>query len=61
MRSLFPRYHSTDGGDAMHIVDYFAIGFLIACMLAAAAKVLSGKDRQGQWRSLWQTRHPLEL
>ncbi|MFZ2082287.1 MAG: hypothetical protein WAV38_37675 [Xanthobacteraceae bacterium] len=45
----------------MHIVDYFAIGFLIACMLAAAAKVLSGKDRQAQWRSLWQTRHPLEL
>jgi hypothetical protein len=28
------------GTDAMHIADYIAIGFLIARMLLAAAKVL---------------------
>jgi choline dehydrogenase-like flavoprotein len=28
------------GDDAMHTVDYIALGFLIACMLLAGAKVL---------------------
>jgi hypothetical protein len=28
-------------GDAMHILDYVAIGVLIACMLAAVAMMLS--------------------
>jgi hypothetical protein len=52
---------SAGGDDAMHTVDYFAISLLIGCMLAAAAKVLSGKVWQIQWRSLWQTRHQFKL
>jgi hypothetical protein len=28
------------GDDAMHIFDYIAIGFLIVCMLSAAAMAL---------------------
>jgi hypothetical protein len=35
------RYFEHGEGDAMHIADYIAIGFLIACMLAAGAMVLS--------------------
>jgi hypothetical protein len=46
----------------MHSVDYIAIGFLLACMLLAAAKVLLlGEGRRIGWRSLWQTRGSLKL
>ena len=45
----------------MHILDYFAIGFLIVCMLTAAAKVLPLKGRQFRWQSLWQTWHLFKL
>ena len=34
------RYFEHGGDDAMHITDYIAIGFLIACMVFAAAKAI---------------------
>ena len=34
------RYFGHGGDDAMHIADSIVIGFLIACMLLVAAKVL---------------------
>jgi hypothetical protein len=34
------RYFDHGGDDAMRIADYIAIGFLIACMLFAAAKAI---------------------
>jgi hypothetical protein len=46
----------------MHNFDYIAIGFLIVCMLYAAAKALSlDKDRQLRWRYLWPTRYLFKL
>jgi hypothetical protein len=41
-------------GTAMHIADYVAVGFLIASMLLAAAKVLPNPF-------LWKIRHLLKL
>jgi hypothetical protein len=34
-------YFEHGGDDAMHIADYIAIGFLIACMLGAAVVLFS--------------------
>ena len=47
------------GTDAVHIFDYIVIGFLIVCMLTAAAKALAlDKGRQSP---LWPIRHRFKL
>jgi hypothetical protein len=35
------RYFAHGGDDAMHFANYIVLGFLIVCMLSAAAMVLS--------------------
>jgi hypothetical protein len=46
----------------VHIFDHIVIGFLIVCMLTAAAKALAlDEGRQFRWRSLWPTRHRFKL